>query len=196
MIAPADTIIASPNSITGSIGVWALLPNVKPFFNKKLGINVDVVKTNKHADIGSVFRPLSEEEKDYIRYGVEKVYDSFITKVSDGRNMTQSAVDSIGRGRVWSGTNAFENGLVDMYGGLHDAIEVAASMAGIEKYRVQELPKLEDPLEVFLRELTENTRTRIARKEFGEHYLYLKSMNEIENYFGIQTRIPFSFEIH
>ena len=196
IIAPADTILASPNSITGSIGVFAMLPNVKPFFNKKLGINIDVAKTNKHSDIGSPFKPLSEEEKEYIRHGVEKVYTSFVTRVSEGRNLPESEVEAIGGGRVWSGAYALENGLIDMYGGLHDAIEIAAGMAGIEKYRVQYLPRLEDPLEVFFRELTENTRSRIARKELGEYYRYFGTLDEIENYFGMQARIPYSYEIH
>ena len=195
-IAAADTILASPNSITGSIGVFAMIPNAQSFFNKKLGITVDVAKTNKHSDLVSIFRPLSGEEKEYLQYGVEEVYDSFLSRVSEGRNMTVSDVDAIGGGRVWSGENAVENGLIDMYGGLQDAIEVAAGMAGLEKYRVQELPRLENPLDVFLRELTENTRSRIAMKELGEFYRYFETIDNIQNYFGIQARIPYIFDIH
>lgn len=195
-IAPADTILASPNSITGSIGVFAMLPNAKSFFNKKLGITVDVAKTNKHSDLGSIFRPLSGEETDYIQHGVEEVYVAFLSRVSEGRNMTLSDVDAIGGGRVWSGENALENGLIDMYGGLQDAIEVAAGMAGLEKYRVQELPRLENPLDVFLRELTENTKSNIAMRELGEYYRYFETIDNIKNYFGIQARIPYFFDIH
>ena len=110
--------------------------------------------------------------------------------------MSESDVDAIGGGRVWSGENALDNGLVDMYGGLHDAIEVAAGMAGVEKYRVQELPRLEDPLEMFLRKLTENARNRIAMKELGEYYRYFETIDNIESYFGIQARIPYIFDIH
>ena len=196
ILAPADTLLASPNTITGSIGVFAMLPNVKNFFNKKLGINVDVAKTNAYADLGTPFRPLTEDEKEVIRHGVEKMYDSFVAEVSAGRNMTESEVDAIGGGRVWSGANALENGLIDMYGGLHDAIKVAADMAGLEKYRVQSLPRLEDPLEVFLRQMTQNTRSRMVQKELGEYYRYFESIIEIESLFGIQARIPYIFDIH
>jgi len=196
IIAPADTVLASPNSITGSIGVFAIFPNVKPFFNNKLGITVDVAKTNRHADIFTPFRPLSADEKDIINSMVERTYDSFITGVSSGREMTKEEVNAIGGGRVWSGEAALENGLIDMFGGLNDAIKVAGEMADLEKYRVISLPVLEDPLEVFIRELTENTKTRMIQKELGEFYKYFKSVSELENLFGVQARIPFMFEIH
>ena len=110
--------------------------------------------------------------------------------------MSESDVDAIGGGRVWSGENALENGLIDLYGDLQDAIEIAAEMAGTEKYRVQHLPKLEDPLDALLRGLSENTRTKIAKKELGEYYRYFEPFGNIENYFGIQTRIPYSYNIH
>ncbi|KPL12395.1 MAG: hypothetical protein AMS26_18060 [Bacteroides sp. SM23_62] len=196
ILAPADTVLASPNSITGSIGVFAMFPNIQPFFNKKLGITIDVAKTNKHADVGTPFRPLSADEKDILYTMVERTYDSFVTGVSSGRHMTKQDVNNIGGGRVWSGEAALENGLIDMYGGLSDAIKVAGEMAGLEKYRVISLPVLEDPLDVFIRELTENTRTRMVQKELGEFYKYFKSVSELENLFGIQARIPFMFEIH
>jgi protease-4 len=196
ILTPADTVLASPNSITGSIGVFALLPNVQSFFNNKLGINVDVAKTNRHADLGTPFRPLSPEEKDIIYNMVDRTYESFLAGVSAGRNMPEEEVNAIGGGRVWSGSNALENGLIDMYGGLEDAIKVAGEMAGLEKYRVLSLPVLEDPLDVFIRELTENNRTRALRKEFGDLYKYFKSVSELENLFGVQARMPFMFEIN
>ncbi len=196
ILTPADTILASPTSVTGSIGVFLMLPNTKSFLNKKLGINVDVAKTNKHADMGSIFRPLSEDEKEYLRYGVERVYESFVSRVSEGRNMPESDVDAIGGGRVWSGTNALENGLIDTYGGLHDAIRIAAGMAGIEKYRVQDLPRLEDPIEAFMRELTENMKNKRLMKELGESWQYLRTLADIENLSGMQMRIPYNFDIN
>jgi protease-4 len=110
--------------------------------------------------------------------------------------MTKEEVNAIGGGRVWSGENALGNGLIDLYGGLSDAIEVAGKMADLEKYRVISLPVLEDPLEVFLRELTESSRTRMVRNELGEYYRYFKSVHELENLFGIQARLPFMFEIN
>ena len=196
ILAPADTVLASPNSITGSIGVYAMFPNVKPFFNNKLGITVDVAKTNRHADIFTPFRPMSADEKDIINSILELTYNSFLSSVSDGREMPKEEVIAIGGGRVWSGEDALENGLIDMYGGLNDAIKVAGEMAGLEKYRVISLPVLEDPLDVFIRELTENSRTRMIRHELGEYYKYFKSVSELENLFGVQARMPFIFEIH
>jgi len=196
ILAPADTILASPNSITGSIGVYAMWPNAKSFFNKKLGITVDVAKTNEYSDFGSLFRPLNEGEKEILRHGVEEVYTDFLSVVSEGRNMTQSEVDAIGGGRVWSGENGLENGLVDLYGGLHDAIKLAAEMAGVEKYRVLELPRLEDPLDIFLRGLTENARSRIAMKELGEYYRYIEILGDVDSYFGMQARLPYIIDIH
>jgi protease-4 len=196
ILAPADTILAHPNTVTGSIGVWAVLPNVKTFMNKKLGINVDVAKTNPMADIGSPFRPLTGEERSIIQSMVEETYDTFLEEVSDGRNMTREEVDEVGRGRVWSGENALENGLIDAYGGLHDAIEIAARMAGLEKYRVQSLPKLEDPIDQFIRQLTENARVKMVQKELGQFYNYFETIQELEGLYGLQVRLPFKFELN
>jgi len=191
ILAPADTIIANPVTITGSIGVFAILPNAQKFFNNKLGINMDVAKTNPYADIGNPFRPLEDEEEGLMRFSVEKIYDTFVSHVSSGRNMTWDEVDAIGQGRVWSGANAMENGLIDAYGGLVQAIDIAAEMCGIEKYRVVELPALEDPLQLFLKEISENARMRILKKELGEYYKYLEQLEDLENLSGVQARLPF-----
>ncbi len=195
IVAPADTIIANPNTITGSIGVFSVLPNAQKFFNNKLGINMDVAKTNPYADIGNPFRPLKDEEEELLRFSVEKIYDTFVSHVSEGRNMTWDEVDAIGQGRVWSGTNALENGLIDAFGGLNQAIEIAAKMCGIEKYRVVELPELEDPLQLFLKGISENTRMRILKKELGEYYKYLEQLEDLENMSGVQARLPFKVDL-
>jgi protease-4 len=194
--AQVDTILCNPNTITGSIGVWAMIPHAGKFLNKKLGINVDVAKTNPHADMGSPFRPLTEDEKEVIRFGVEEVYDDFLKFVGDGRNMTREEVDAIGQGRIWSGVNALENGLVDLFGGKVQSVEIAAKMAGLEKYRIVELPKLEDPLEQLFRELTENAKMKSLRKELGEQFNYFKQLHDIKDMSGIQARLPFVFEIN
>jgi protease-4 len=196
ILAPADTILAQPTTVTGSIGVFAMLPNIQSFMNKKLGITIDVAKTNPHADIGTPFRSLTAEERTVMQGMVDDTYDSFVEKVSDGRRMTRKEVDAIGGGRVWSGENALEIGLIDRYGGLRDAIGVAASMAGLEKYRVIDLPKLENPIDQFLRELAENTRAKIVRRELGQFYPYFQTLYEIEGAFGIQARLPFKFELY
>ncbi len=196
ILAPADTIFAHPTTVTGSIGVWSMLPNMQSFMNKKLGITVDVAKTNPHADIGTPFRALTPEEKSVLQEAVDEVYDTFLDKVSEGRKMTREEVDAIGGGHVWSGENALENGLIDVYGGLQDAIETAASMAGLEKYRVLELPKLEDPIEQLIRELSENSKARIVRRELGQFYPYFQTLYEIEGIFGMQARLPFRLELY
>ena len=196
IVAPADTIVAHPTSITGSIGVFAILPNTQKFFNKKLGIHVDVAKTNRFADFGSPFRPMTGEEKEVIMYNIQQVYDTFISHVSEGRGMTREQVDAIGQGRIWSGINAIDNGLIDVFGGLDTAIAIAAKMAELEKYRIVELPKLEDPFEQILRELSENARVWLLKKELGEHFRYLKQLEDLESLSGIQARLPFEVELN
>jgi protease-4 len=110
--------------------------------------------------------------------------------------MTRDEVDRIGQGRVWSGANAISNGLVDVYGGLNKAIDIAAEMAKLEKYRIVELPKLEDPIEQLLREISENARMRVLKKELGEYYKYLRQLEELESINGIQAKLPFEVELH
>ena len=196
ILSPADSILAQPTTVTGSIGVFAMLPNLQGFMNNKLGITVDVAKTNPHADMGTPFRPLTGDEKKVMQAMVDDTYNSFVAKVSEGRKMNRSEVDAIGGGHVWSGENALANGLIDRYGGLQDAIRTAASMAGLEKYRVVELPVLEDPLDQILRELSENTRAKIVRRELGQYYPYFRSLSEIKGAFGVQARLPFKFELY
>ena len=195
ILAPADTIIANPNTITGSIGVFSILPNAQKFFNNKLGINMDVAKTNPYADIGSLFRPLQDKEEELLYSSIEKIYKTFVSHVSEGRNMSWDEVDAIGQGRVWSGANALENGLVDAFGGLTRAIEIAAEMCGAEKYRVVELPVLEDPLQLFLKGLSDNAKTRMLKKELGEYYKYLKQIEDLKNLSGAQARLPFIVDL-
>src|SRR5205814_6840204 len=131
----ADTIVAEPNTITGSIGVFGVLMNTQKLFNHKLGITFDTVKTGAHADLFSLTRPLTEDEKGILQAEIEKIYDTFITRVSEGRHIDKAMVDSIGQGRVWSGTDAKKIGLVDVIGGIDKAIEIAAHMAKADKYR-------------------------------------------------------------
>ncbi len=192
---PADTIVAHPNTITGSIGVFGILPNLKEFFNEKIGIAVDVAKTNEHSDLGNLFRPLNDVEKRTLNQSVEEVYDDFLSRVSEGRNMKKEEVDLIAEGRVWSGMDGLEIGLVDKYGGINKAVEIAAGMSGLEHYRKIELPRLEDPFEQLIRQLTENTRARVFRRELGEDYKYYRQIREIREMSGIQARIPYSIDI-
>ncbi|MFP4024083.1 MAG: signal peptide peptidase SppA [Thiohalospira sp.] len=196
IVAPAQKIIANPNTITGSIGVFGMIPNGKKLLNDKLGIHVDVAKTNKHADIYSFSRPLSAKEKEAIQFNIEGVYETFITHVAEGRGMTKEEVDEIGQGRVWSGANAIEIGLIDEFGGLDRAIELAAQSANLEKYRVVDYPKLKDPFQQLLEDLQGNVKASILKNELGNEYKYYERLQEIKNMQGIQTRIPYDIEIY
>lgn len=196
IVCPVQTIVASPNTITGSIGVFGTLPNGKELMNKKLGVHIDVAKTNEYADMGSFFRPLTAQEKDMIQFEIEEIYQTFITHVAEGRNMTKEKVDEIGQGRVWSGANAMEIGLIDEFGGLDKAIEIAAKAANLEKYRVVDLPKLKDPFQQLMEDFSGNVRTSILKNELGNEYVYYETLQDIRSMKGIQARIPFEVEIY
>jgi len=197
--AAAHKIYAEPNTITGSIGVFGVLPNAQKLANN-FGVTFDGVKTNKHADMGTPWRPLTEEEYGIIQQGVEKIYDKFITVVAEGRKMTKAQVDSIGQGRVWSGTDAIKIGLVDEFGNLEAAIKEAARMAKLNKYTLTKLPELKDPLVDFLEKLTgEELETRFVKNKLGENYqLYqqYKYFEEISKMRGIQMRMPFIIDMN
>ena len=195
--APATKIIASPQTITGSIGVFGLLVDASGFMNEKIGITVDVVKTNEFADIGSIYRPLTPAEREILQEGVEESYQDFIRKVAEGRDMEIEKVDEIGQGRVWSGRDARELGLVDEYGGLNRAIELAIEESGIEEYRIVSLPALKDPFEELIRAFTGGVSTML----FGEgpvvavsqHYESLRAILENQ---GVQARMPFDIHVY
>jgi len=197
--APADTILAGPATITGSIGVFGTFPNLQGLLNDKLGITTDVVKTNKHSDILTVFDPLDAEERVIAQKLIDNFYTRFVDIVADGRSMSYEEVDAIAGGRVWAGTNALELGLIDMYGGLEKSIEVAAEMAGLQEYRVQSLPTLEDPLTAIMNQLTGNAMMRtdkILRRELGDEYIHYRKIQDIRNMHGIQAVMPYEIEIH
>lgn len=188
---PADTIMAEPVTITGSIGVFGLMFNVEELFNKKMGLTFDVVKTNPYADLGSGVRTMTGAEKQYFQAMVENIYTSFIGHVAEGRGTTPENIDSIGQGRVWSGTNALEIGLVDTLGGLTEAIDLAARLTGLEHYRLQELPKAEDPFATIVKGLTGDATTKIIARAMGENAHYLKTLERLKNYNGILALWPY-----
>jgi len=192
----ADKIVADEKTITGSIGVFGVIPNAKGLMNNKLGITFDRVQTNTHAGLMSVFKPLTAEEKDIIQIGVEKIYDDFITKVADGRGMTKAQVDAIGQGRVWMGLDALEIGLVDEIGGLEKAIKLAQETAEIDNYKIVNFPKLKDPFEEFIEELTTNVEATILNKALGNEHKYYKKLQSVTQQSGIMARMPFDIEIH
>lgn len=195
IVSPADTILASPNTITGSIGVFARIPNMQELMNDKLGITTDVVKTNKHADMYTIFNPIDPEVITMIQRSVDDAYGRFLEVVSEGRSKTSEEVDAIGGGRVWSGKDALEIGLIDMYGGLERSIEVAAEMAGLENYRVRSLPRLEDPMTMIMKQITGDARLNVIREELGDQYIHYKRIQEIKNMKGLQAVMPFYIDI-
>jgi protease-4 len=192
----ADKIVASEKTITGSIGVFGVIPNMKGFFNNKLGITFDVAKTNTHGDIMTVFRPLTGDEKDIIQIGVEKIYDDFITKVADGRGMTKEQIDSIGQGRVWLGIDALEIGLVDEIGGMDKAIDIAKDLAKLDDFKTEDYPKRKDPFEELIEELSGNIETRILKNKLGPDYKYYQKMEALSKQSGIMARMAFDIDIH
>ena len=192
----ADTIVANPTTITGSIGVFGVLMNLDKMMKNKLGITTDRVKTNQFADLGTPTRALNESERAIIQNQIEMIYDKFITHVAEGRNMTKEKVDSIGQGRVWTGKDAFDLGLVDVLGGMQDAINIAADMAKIESYRITKLPIEKSPLEKIIGDLGGQVRSCIIKNELGKTYPYYQKVNELMNMEKIQMRMLHQFEIY
>ncbi|MBE0667029.1 MAG: signal peptide peptidase SppA, partial [Bacteroidales bacterium] len=194
--AAADKIIASPVTVTGSIGVFGLIPNASMFLEKKLGINTEVVKTNDHADAPSLTRGLSPYERNALQANVERTYNTFTGVVAEGRGMSQSSVDSIGQGRVWSGSDASVIGLVDSFGGLNDAVIEAARMAGLEEYRTVERPEAVDFYTALIKDMTGEMRLRIIRNELGEASKYYFDLREMLASEGVQALMPYFIDIH
>ena len=153
----ADSIFSNKTTVTGSIGVFGIIPNLKKLYNEKLSVFFDTVKTHKYSDMGSN-RGLTNFEIDKIRENINQIYSDFINKVADGRNMDTLYVDNIGQGRVWSGAKAKEIGLIDTHGGLFDAIDAAKLIANIDDYRLIELPKKKDPFEDIFSKINSSTK--------------------------------------
>ncbi|WP_423130391.1 signal peptide peptidase SppA [Gaoshiqia sp. Z1-71] len=193
--AAADTIMADRTTITGSIGIFGLIPNAGELLNNKLGITQDVVNTNEHSDILSLTRKMTSFEEALMQNYIEDGYDTFIGRVADGRSLSKEQVDEIGQGRVWAAENAKENGLVDLYGGISDAVKLAAGMSGLDHYRVVQLPKMKDPFEELLKELTGNARMRILQNELGDQYSVYKQLKDLVGAKGILTRLPYNIQI-
>lgn len=193
---PADVILADRNTITGSIGVFGVLWNGQKLMNEKLGITVDRVTTNTHSDIGSVFRPMEDSERAIIQKSVEDIYDVFITHVGEGRGIEKAQVDSIGQGRVWSGVNAKEIKLIDEFGGIERAIELAVEKANLDNYRIVELPRKKDPMQQILQQLKGESEESTIKQYLGFSYKYYKNLNDLINMKGVQARMPYFININ
>lgn len=193
---PATRIIAQPNTITGSIGVYGVVPNISGLLKEHLGLSFDEVNTNANSGFGDITRPLSDFERTEMTKYVNDFYQQFLTRVSEGRDMSKEDVDAVGQGRVWTGTDALEIGLVDELGGLERAIEIAAEEAGLEKYRIRELPILKDPFVRIMEQLSGEARMEShLQSEMGSMYYYYESLKKVSELQGTQARLPFFVEI-
>lgn len=189
----ADTIVAQPNTITGSIGVFGMLFNAKELMND-IGVNIYSVNTNTYSDLGSPARKMTEFERAFIKKSIEEIYDTFIKHVAAGRDLSVSDVDSIGQGRVWSGEDAKEIGLVDVLGGLGTAVDIAADMAGLEDYSVKTFPE-KDKFTLIIESMLGEAKKSLIEGELGDAYIYYKRMKEVGEIEGIQARLPYYIDI-
>ncbi|GAA4417294.1 signal peptide peptidase SppA [Nibrella viscosa] len=189
-------IVAYPNTITGSIGVFGMLFNAQNFFKEKLGITYDRVTTNKYSDFPSVTHEMSEFEKNIIQQSVERTYNVFTTKAAQGRKMSVDSLKALASGRVWSGEQAKANGLIDALGGLDEAVKLAAKDAGLKDgdYRLRFIPEKRSFMERFFNTLSDEEEARI-NSQLGEAAPYLKYMKKLKNLEGIQARMPFELTI-
>ncbi|TDT46947.1 protease-4 [Maribacter spongiicola] len=196
--AGADKIFAEPTTITGSIGVFGTVPNMTELADN-IGINAEQVGTNKNAVEYSLFEPMQESFKNQIQESIEETYQTFLQRVSEGRNMTMAQVDSVAQGRVWSGTEALEVGLVDELGNLDDAIEAAAELASLNSYGVKKFPKYKSGFERFMEDLegaSLQIKENVLKDEIGdEAYKVLKELQSFKEQKGIQARMPFALDI-
>lgn len=197
MSCAADSIFAQPNTITGSIGVFGILPNLEKFFNNKLGVTFDDVKTSPDAGFFSVTKPLTPLQRQYFQNSIDTIYMQFKQKVAEGRKKSIEFVDSVAQGRVWSGTKAVEIGLVDRIGSLDDAIASAASKAGVKSYRLSEYPGKPGFLEMILGDKAESSKETAIREELGaEGYKTYTTIRNLKQFMGTaQARLPFEMII-
>ena len=185
----ADTIVAEPTTLTGSIGIFGMIPNVKGLTDK-IGLSYDVVKTNKYADFGNIMRPFNEDEKSLLQMMITEGYDTFVTRCAEGRHMTKEAIEKIAEGRVWTGETAKELGLVDELGGIDKALDIAVAKVGIEGYTVVSYPEKQDFLSSLLdTKPTNYVESQLLKSKLGEYY---QQFGLLKN---LQARIPFELNI-
>jgi protease-4 len=192
----ADSIFAEPNTITGSIGIFAILPNFQKFFNGKLGVTFDGVKTGKYADLGDVTRPLTPEERAILQDEVNRGYGDFTSAVAAGRHKTQAYINSIGQGRVWTGEQALKIGLVDRLGNINDAIASAAKKANMKTYSLVAYPEQKSIFKAFGTDIQSRVKAHFAQAELGDNYRYYQQLKGIQQMMRTpQARMPFIAEI-
>ncbi len=191
----ADTIVADPTTLTGSIGIFGMIPNLQGLLTDKLGLHFDVVKTNPFADMGDLTRPFNADEREAMQNYINNGYKLFVKRCAEGRGMTTEAIEKIAEGRVWTGATAKEIGLVDELGGLDRALEIAAQKAEVEAYSVINYPAKEDFFAAFLDEGKDDYINGKIEETLGEYSSYLKFMQDIQDMDRIQARMPFDLRI-
>ena len=191
----ADTIVAEPTTLTGSIGIFGMFPNAKGLTDK-IGVNFDVVKTNKYADFGMLTRPMNDGEKGLMQMYVNNGYDLFLTRCSDGRGISKEDLDKIAQGRVWTGSKAKELGLVDELGGLDKALDIAIAKAGVDAYTVMNYPEKESFFESLMNTNPGNyIKARMLKGTMGEIYQQFSALENFDKCDRVQARVPFELNI-
>ena len=191
----ADTIVAEPTTLTGSIGIFGIIPNVKGLTDK-IGLSYDVIKTNKYADFGNIMRPFNEDERSLLQMMITEGYDTFVSRCAEGRHMTKEAIEKIAEGRVWTGETAKKLGLVDELGGIDKALDIAVAKAGIEGYTVVSYPAKQDFFSSLLdTKPTNYVESQLLKSKLGEFYQQFGLLKNLQEQSMIQARIPFELNI-
>lgn len=191
----ADTIVAEPTTLTGSIGIFGIIPNAKGL-SEKVGLTYDVVKTNKFSDFGNLMRPFNEDEKALMQMMIAEGYNTFVGRCADGRHMKKEAIEKIAEGRVWTGETAKKLGLVDELGGIDKALEIAVKKAGINAYTVVSYPAKESFLDALLEVSSTNyMESRLLKSNLGSYYKEFSLLKNLNKWSMIQARMPFELNI-
>ncbi len=190
----ADKIVTQPNTITGSIGIFGVIPNIKGL-NEKLGLTYDGVKTNKLSDAISVNRPFTPEERSLMQNYINRGYELFVKRCADGRKMTIDQIKAVAEGRVWTGEDALKIGLVDKIGGLNDAIKLAVDKAKLKTYNVSEYPEKESFETKLMKSFSQDVETRFMKAQLGEQYNVYMQIKNLSKMNGIQARLPYDLNI-
>jgi len=191
-----DTIVAQPTTITGSIGVFSVLFDLSQFLGNKIGVTSEEVKTGEVGGLITVTRPLSDVEKSIWQKQTDEIYETFTRKAAEGRDMSQDEIKKIASGRVWTGAQAKENGLVDVLGGFNDAVKLAARKAGVEDdFKIRFYPQPKSFLEQLTGRWDEEVRSSAIKNELGDAYLFYQQWEKVKRYQGVQARFPFELEV-
>jgi protease IV len=191
-----DTIVAQANTITGSIGIFAMIPDMSGFFGNWLGITFDDVKTGNFGDLYTVTRPLNEAEKSFVQRNIEEGYDTFTGKAAEGRGISREEILKVAGGRVWTGSQALDIKLVDVKGGFDDAVKIAAAKAGVDDYHVRFYPQPKNFLEEWLSQREEEATADAMKTELGDLYPLYLQFRHVKTYQGVQARFPFEITIN